>query len=101
MCVCVCVCVQLCRCIFHVRFDPDRFNTRKGLEFCPFGVPSQRKCPGFAFAYFEVGVFASVLLQSFCVEAVSTEPVEMVYSLVTKPKDDLDLLVYIKPRGNA
>ena len=83
------------------RFDPDRFETRKGLEFSPFGVPSQRKCPGFAFAYFEVGVFASVLLQNFSVEAVSTEPVEYSYGLVTKPKNDLDLLVYIKPRGST
>ena len=82
-------------------FDPDRFETRKGLEFSPFGVPSQRKCPGFAFAYFEVGVMASVLLQSFCVEAVSTEPIEYSYGLITKPKNDLDLLVYIKPREHT
>lgn len=79
-------------------FDPSRFEVRRGPEFSPFGVPSQRKCPGFAFAYFEVGVFASVLLQNFCIEAVSIEPIKKSYGIVTKPENDLDLLVYVKPR---
>lgn len=96
---------SLCSLINHEpfisRFDPERFETRKGLEFSPFGVPTQRKCPGFAFAYFEVGVIAAVLLQAFRVEAVSTEPVELQYGLITKPKNDLDLLVYIKPREHS
>ena len=34
------------------RWDPDRFAPNaphdgySSLEFCPFGVPSRRKCPG-------------------------------------------------------
>ena len=50
------------------RWDPDRFaatgpHGKRGNEFCPFGIHSRRKCPGYLFSYFEVAVFVAILLQ--------------------------------------
>ncbi len=38
---------------------------KRGNEFCPFGIHSRRKCPGYLFSYFEVAVFVAILLQRF------------------------------------
>ena len=88
MSVCVCVC----------SFDPSRFDEKRGLEFCPFGVPSQRKCPGYLFSYFEVSVFAAVLLRQFKLLPVEGQSVQMVHGLVTEPKEEVFLL--LEPRDD-
>ena len=86
---------------FPPRWDPDRFapgspHGQRSLEFCPFGVPSRRKCPGHLFTYFEVGVFAAVLLSRFKVLPVEGEKVIQVHGLLTKPKEEIH--VYLKQR---
>ena len=57
---------QLLPC-FVCRWNPDRFapSGKRGNEFCPFGIHSRRKCPGYLFSYFEVTVFVAVLLQRY------------------------------------
>ena len=86
---------------FLCRFDPDRFakgspHARRGLEFCPFGTPSRRKCPGYQFSYFEVSIFTAILLNRFTLEAVEGQTVEKVHGLVTEPKEEI--YMYIRPR---
>ena len=82
-------------------WDPDRFppNGRRGNEFCPFGVHSRRKCPGYLFSYFEVGVFATILLSRFMVVPVAGQTVVQVHGLVTEPKEEIK--VYIRPRESV
>ena len=82
-------------------WDPDRFaanapHGRRSLEFCPFGVPSRRKCPGYLFSYFEVAVFAAVLLSRFKVRPVEGQKVTQVHGLVTEPREEIH--VYITQR---
>ena len=81
-----------------LRWDPDRFpaDGKRGLEFCPFGVPSRRKCPGYLFSYFEVGVFAAILLGRFKVEPVEGQKVIQVFGLITEPKEEI--FVFIRER---
>ncbi len=57
---------------FISRWDPDRFanggpHGKRGNEFCPFGVHSRRKCPGYLFSYFEVAVFIAIILQRYVI----------------------------------
>ena len=82
-------------------WNPDRFaaNGRRGNEFCPFGVHSRRRCPGYLFSYFEVGIFASILLSSFTVVPVVGQTVIQTHGLVTEPKDDIK--VYVRSREAA
>ena len=52
------------------RWNPDRFSStgahgKRGNEFCPFGIHSKRKCPGYLFSYFEVSTFVALLIQRF------------------------------------
>ena len=80
------------------RWDPDRFasNVPHGLEFCPFGVSSRRKCPGYLFSYFEVAVFAAILLSRFKLIPVEGQKVTQVHGLVTEPKEEIH--VYLRQR---
>ena len=83
------------------RFDPDHFapgnpHARRGAEFCPFGTNSPRKCPGYLFSYFEVTIFASILLHHFVFIPVEGQHVEQVHGLVTEPKEDI--LLYVRAR---
>ena len=83
------------------RFDPDHFapgnpHARRGPEFCPFGTNSPRKCPGYLFSYFEVTIFASILLHRFTFIPVEGQHVEQVHGLVTEPKEDI--LLYVRAR---
>ena len=73
------------------RFDPDRMpkDGRRGHGFCPFGVHSKRKCPGYEFSYFETGVFLAVLLARFKITPVEGQEVTMVHGLVTTPSQEL------------
>ena len=104
------------------RWDPDRFSTegphgKRGNEFCPFGVHSRRKCPGYLFSYFEVTVFVAILLQRcvgrpnnldvfgnttcsrFEVVPVEKQEVTKVYGLVTEPEKDI--FVYLRQRDQS
>ena len=88
--------------LINHRWDPDRFGPNaphgnRSLEFCPFGVPSRRKCPGYLFSYFEVAVFASILLSGFKVTPVEGQKVTQVHGLVTEPKEEIH--VYLQRRG--
>lgn len=79
-------------------FNPDRFaphsdHGRRGLEFCPFGTPSRRKCPGYVFSHFETTVMLSVLLYRYQVVAVPDQKVERDHGLVTMPAKELYILV--------
>ena len=87
--------------LINHRWDPDRFGPNaphgnRSLEFCPFGVPSRRKCPGYLFSYFEVAVFASILLSGFKVTPVEGQKVTQVHGLVTEPKEEIH--VYLQRR---
>ena len=87
--------------LINHRWDPDRFGPNaphgnRSLEFCPFGVPSRRKCPGYLFSYFEVAVFASILLSGFKVTPVESQKVTQVHGLVTEPKEEIH--VYLQRR---
>ena len=87
--------------ISNCRWDPDRFGPsgphgNRSLEFCPFGVPSRRKCPGYLFSNFEVAVFAAVLLSAFKVIPVEGQNVTQVFGLVTEPEKEIR--VYLKRR---
>ena len=87
--------------VTNYRWDPDRFGPsgphgNRSLEFCPFGVPSRRKCPGYLFSYFEVAVFAAVLLSAFKVIPVEGQKVTQVFGLVTEPEKEIH--VYLKRR---
>ena len=80
------------------RFDPDRFapnssHAKRGLEFCPFGVPSRRLCPGYQFSYFEVSTIVPLLLHRFSLSMDSGQCVERMYGLVTEPKEEFFLTV--------
>ena len=84
------------------RWDPDHFapnapHASRSLEFCPFGVPSRRKCPGYLFSYFEVAVFASILLSGFKVTPVEGQKVTQVFGLITEPKEEIH--VHLQRRG--
>lgn len=65
------------------------------LAFAPFGH-GNRKCPGYLFAYIEVGVFLTFLLQRFVIEPVEGEEmVERIHGyLTTVPKEPLKCHVY-------
>lgn len=77
-------------------FDPEHcrpgfFQGRETLALSPFGI-GRRKCPGYMFSYVEVGVFLTILLQQFTVQAVGTwaeEEVKKVHGLVTTPAKEL------------
>jgi cytochrome P450 len=80
------------------RFNPDRFavhtdHARRGLEFCPFGTPSRRKCPGYTFSHFETTVILAILLFRFQLVAVPDQVVERDHGLVTMPAKELFVLV--------
>ena len=81
------------------RWNPDRFSAdgKRNLDFCPFGVPSSRKCPGYLYSYFKVSAFAAILLRQFKLEPVEGQTVTQVQcGFVTEPKEEL--LVYIGKR---
>ncbi|XP_064390631.1 cytochrome P450 20A1-like [Halichondria panicea] len=84
------------------KWDPDRFDPkgRRGNEFCPFGVHSKRKCPGYQFSYFEVGVIISILLQRFTIVPVPGQDVIQVHGLVTEPRDDIRVYITSRDRGD-
>ena len=76
-------------------FDPEHcrpgfLQGRETLAFCPFGT-GKRKCPGYMFAYAQVGVYLTILLQQFTVQAVGmwAEEVKMVYGLLSSPSEEL------------
>ena len=82
----------------YSRFNPDRFaasedHAKRGLEFCPFGTPSRRKCPGHIFAHFEATVILSILLLQFQVVPIPDQVVEPDYGAVTTPSTELYIFV--------
>ena len=95
---------KTCSIVLLPRFDPDRFapgspHGRRGLEFCPFGVPSRRKCPGYLFSYFEVAIFTAILLQRFTLEPAEGQgEVKMVHGLVPEPKDEIYLYARLREK---
>ena len=74
------------------RFDHTQCPHLQGkdlMAFVPFGH-GRRRCPGYHFAYFEVGVFLTILLQKFTFKPVGeAKDVGKVYGLVTTPKEPL------------
>ena len=79
-------------------FNPDRFaphtsHARRGLEFCPFGTPGQRKCPGYVFSHFETTVMVSILIRQFQLVPIPGQVVERDYGLVTMPKNEIYITV--------
>lgn len=94
----VTVASRLCVLNIFYRFNPDRFaahtsHAKRGLEFCPFGTPSRRKCPGYVFSHFETTVILSILLQRFRIVPVPDQVVELDHGLVTGPKSELYITV--------
>ena len=71
-------------------------NAPRGLEFCPFGIHSRCKCPGYLFSYFEVAAFAAILLSRFKVLPVEGQKVTPIHGLVTEPKEEIH--VYLNQR---
>ena len=88
--------------VFLHRFNPDRFAThtshaRRGLEFCPFGIPSRRKCPAYIFSHFEITIIISILIRRFQLFRFPNQLVELDYGLFsTLPKDEL--YIFVKER---
>ena len=59
------------------------------MAFIPFGH-GRRRCPGYHFAYVEVSVILTILLQKFTFEPVGeAKVVGKVHGLVTTPKEPL------------
>ena len=80
------------------RFNPDRFapngpHAQRGLEFCPFGIPGRRKCPGSFFTHFETTIMAGILLHRFQVVLLPNQKVEKYYGLATMLKNELYITV--------
>ena len=81
-------------------FDPEHcrpgfLQGRETLALSPFGT-GRRKCPGYMFSYVEVGVFLTILLQQFTVQAVgpwAEREVKKVHGLVSTPSEDLQATV--------
>ena len=83
---------------FPTRFNPDRFAPHtdracRGLEFCPFGIPSRHKCPGYLFSHFETTVLLSILVHQFQLIPIPDQEVEHDYGLVTMPAKEIYISV--------
>ena len=64
------------------------------MAFAPFGH-GRRKCPGYMFAYVEVSIFLTILLQQFTIKPIGeAKNVERVYGMVTTPKEPLKCNIY-------
>ena len=80
------------------RFNPDRFapttsHAKRGLEFCPFGTPSDRKCPAYLLAHFETTIILAILLYKFQIFPVPNQVVRREHGLVTKPAEEVYIIV--------
>ena len=65
------------------------------MAFVPFGY-GYRKCPGYHFAYVEVGIFLTILLQKFTIKPVGeAKEVGKVHGAVTTPETPLKFFVYL------
>ena len=63
------------------------------MAFVPFGY-GYRKCPGYYFAYVEVSIFLTILLQKFTFKPVGeAKEVGKVYGIVTTPETPLKFFV--------
>ena len=63
------------------------------MAFVPFGH-GRRKCPGYNFAYAEVSIYLTILLQKFTFKSVGeAKDVEKFHGLVTTPKEALNFIV--------
>ena len=74
------------------RFDHTHcphLQSKDLMAFAPFGY-GRRKCPGYHFAYVEVSVILTILLQKFTFKPVGKpKDVEKIHGLVTTPKQPL------------
>ena len=74
------------------RFDHTQcphLQSKDLMAFIPFGH-GRRRCPGYHFAYVEVSVILTILLQKFIFEPVGeAKDVGKVHGLVTTPKEPL------------
>lgn len=63
------------------------------MAFVPFGHGYHR-CPGYQFAYVEVGIFLTILLQKFTFMPVEeAKEVRRVHGLITTPETPLKFYV--------
>ena len=78
------------------RFDHTHCSYLHGkdmMAFVPFGY-GRRRCPGSHFAYVEVSVYLTILLQKFTFKPVGkAKDVGKVDGLVTTPKEPLKFFV--------
>ncbi|XP_067944170.1 cytochrome P450 20A1-like [Watersipora subatra] len=75
-------------------FDPDRFNKKiPAYGFEPFGFAGKRKCPGYRLTELESQMFIVLALKRFKVTLVPGQVVEPSYGLVTKPSEEIWILV--------
>ena len=78
------------------RFDHTRCPHLQGkdvMTFVPFGY-GYRKCPGYHFAYVEVSIFLTMLLQKFTFKLVGeAKEVGKVHGIVTTPETPLKFFV--------
>ena len=79
------------------RFDHTQcshLQSKDLLAFTPFGY-GRRKCPGHHFAYIEVSVYLTILLQMFTFKPVGkAKDVGKFHGLVTTPIEPLNFIVY-------
>ena len=78
--------------VIYCRFDPERFSReasakRGPVSFVPFGF-GKRICPGYIFAYFEVGCFLAKVLKRYSVTSLTRNP-GIVFGLVNFPEVDV------------
>ena len=80
------------------RFDHTQCSHLQGkdvMAFVPFGY-GYRKCPGYHFAYVEVSIFLTILLQKFKIKPVGeAKEVGKVHGIVTTPETPLKFFVYL------
>uniref|UniRef100_A0A2R5LAE0 Putative cytochrome p450 cyp4/cyp19/cyp26 subfamily protein n=1 Tax=Ornithodoros turicata TaxID=34597 RepID=A0A2R5LAE0_9ACAR len=78
------------------RFDASRFEDGKGAPaetFCPFGFAGKRQCPGRDLAMLQMSVFIVTLCRRLKLQLVENQVVTPTYTVVTKPEDEVWLLL--------
>ena len=65
------------------------------MAFVPFGY-GHRRCPGYHFAYVEVSIILTILLQKFTFKSVGeAKEVGKVHGIVTTPETPLKFFVFL------
>lgn len=78
------------------RFDVGRFerdDDRPAEAFCPFGFAGKRHCPGRDLAILQMAVFLVTVCRRLRLGLVENQVVKPTYAVVTKPEDEVWLLL--------